>query len=242
MSVFLVGGAFDTGTAPALLAPFLNEAHERAGGRPRVAVLLLDRDGSMARYLPSYVEGLGDTEVLAVPLLLGEQLSSAVLAEVAAADGLLVGGGWTPGYHQVLSGATDVLRPLVADGTPYAGFSAGAMVGGETALLGGYLSGGREVCEDGCSEDLDDLTLLPGLGLVPFTCDVHVTGGGTLGRAVELVGAGHVPHAVGIDEDTCLTVPFGRPAEEGAVTGPGSVWLIDAGDPGQAVVRRVPAS
>ena len=236
MSVTLVGGAFDPATAPGLLGPFLAAARARAAGRPVVAVLLLDR-GRFEEFLPSYVEGLGpDVDVLPVPLVADQPL-----AALPDADGILVGGGWTPGYHAALVPVAGQVRGRVTDGTPYAGFSAGAMVAGDTALLGGYLSGGREVCEDGCSEDLDDLTVRPGLGLVPFTCDVHITGGGTLGRALELVTAGHVETAVGIDEDTCLTVAPGERPEGGRVCGSGSVWLIRAGVGGEAVVRRVAA-
>jgi cyanophycinase len=116
------------------------------------------------------------------------------------------------------------------------------MVAGDRALLGGYLSGGHEVCEDGCSEGLEDLTVRPGLGLVPFTCDVHVTAAGTLGRALELVTAGLVDTAVGLDEDTCLTLAPGERPEAGEVRGSGSAWFIRAGVGGEAVVRRVAAT
>ena len=219
MSVSLVGGAFDPATAPALLATFLAEVRDRAAGRPRIAVLLLDRDGSMDRFLPEYVDGLGDAEMRSsCRWCRAQQLDAETVARGADVDGILrrrrTGRRATT---QVLGrgGRTCSGRPGRPHGTPYAGFSAGAMVAGEQALLGGYLVDGHEVCEEGCSEDLEELTVRPGLGLVPFTCDVHITAAGTLGRALEVVGAGLVDTAVGLDEDTCLTVPPGRPARGG---------------------------
>ena len=241
MSVTLGGGAVAPATVPGLLGPFLAEARARAAGRPVVAVLLLDQ-GRFEEFLPSYVEGLGpDVDVLPVPLSPDVEVPAPLRAELARAEGILVGGGWTPGYHAALAPVARAVRGRVVDGTPYAGFSAGAMVAGDTALLGGYLSGGREVCEDGCSEGLGELTVRPGVGLVPFTCDVHVTAAGTLGRALELVAAGLVDTAVGLDEDTCLTVAPGERPEDGRVCGAGSAWLIRAGVGGEAVVRRVAA-
>jgi cyanophycinase len=241
MSVFLVGGVVEPGHGGGLLAPFVAEAGARASGRPRLAVLLLDREGSLGRFLPDYEAAFGGTaDVLPVALRPGEPLDDGAVAVVRAADGVVVGGGLTPGYHQALAvGLGDAVREAVAGGAPYAGFSAGAMVAGERALLGGYLADGHAVCEEGCSEGLDDLTVRPGLGLVPFTCDVHVTAAGTLGRALEVVAAGLVAASAGLDEDTCLRVPAGGRAEDGEVSGAGSVWLVrpDA-DGGVRVTRR----
>lgn len=239
-SVFLVGGVVEPGHGAGLLAPFVAEAAARAAGRPRLAVLLLDREGSLGRSLPGYEAAFGGTaDVLPVALRPGEPLDTGAVAVVRQADGVVVGGGLTPGYHRALSdGLGEVVREVVTGGAPYAGFSAGAMVAGERALLGGYLSGGHEVCEEGCSEDLDDLTVAAGLGLVPFTCDVHITAAGTLGRALEVVAAGLAPAAVGLDEDTCLRVPLGDDAEDGEVLGSGSVWFVRPGSGGGVLVSR----
>lgn len=238
MSVFLVGGVVEPTHGGGLLAPYVAEAAARAAGRPRLAVLLVDREGSLARALPAYEAAFGGTaDVMPVALRPGEPLDAD--AVVRAADGVVVGGGPTPVYHGVMGdGLGAVVREAVAGGAPYVGFSAGAMVAGERALLGGYLSGGRAVCEEGCSEGLDGLAVAPGLDLVPFTCDVHVTAAGTLGRALELVAAGLAPVAVGLDEDTCLRVPIGGRAADGEVSGAGSVWLVEPGDGGSVVVRR----
>ena len=244
MSVFLVGGGVEPTHGAGLLAPFVAEAATRAEGqRPRLAVLLLERNGSYDRYLRDYEDAFGkQAETLPVRLQPDRPLDTGTVAAVTGADGIVVAGGWTPGYHAALTGADGLgtaIRDAVASGTPYAGFSAGAMVAGQDALLGGYLVDGHEVCEDGCSEGLDDLTVRPGLGLVAFTSDVHTTAAGTLGRALELVTSGLVPSSVGIDEGTCLTVPFGGRPQDGTVTGAGSVWFADAAEPGRALVSRV---
>ena len=109
---------------------------------------------------------------------------------------------------------------------PYLGFSAGAMIAGETALLGGYRLGDREVCPQEWCEDLDDVTLSSGLGLVPFVVDVHAAQAGTIGRALAIVESGAAEMTAAIDEDTCLVVPVGAPASTGRVRGSGSVWLV----------------
>lgn len=245
MSVFLVGGAPEPGYGAGLLAPFISEAAARASGaRPRLALLMLDREGSLERFLPDYEAAFGEqAELRVVALRRDRPQDESAVAMVADAHGIVVCGGLTPAYHAALTGSDGlgkVVAAAVAAGTPYAGFSAGAMVAGDDALLGGYLVDGHEVCEDGCSEGLDDLTVRPGLGLVPFTSDVHITAAGTLGRALDLVTTRLVTTAVGLDEDTCLSVPPGGDPADGVVTGSGSVWVIRAGQPGQAVVTRVP--
>ena len=85
-----------------------------------------------------------------------------------------------PRYHAGLHDHADTVRDAVAAGTPYAGFSAGAMIAGETGLLGGHLVGALEVVHEDCSEGLSQIALEPGLGLVPFTGDVHAAQAGTL--------------------------------------------------------------
>ncbi len=58
----------------------------------------------------------------------------------------LVGGGPAPGYHAGLIGCAPAIRAATDAGVPYVGFSAGAMIAGKQALLGGYRLAGREVC------------------------------------------------------------------------------------------------
>ena len=68
-------------------------------------------------------------------------------------------------------------------GRPYLGFSAGAMIAPERAIIGGYRVRGVEVCPEEASEGLGEVELREGLGLVPFAVDVHAAQAGTLGAS-----------------------------------------------------------
>ena len=75
---------------------------------------------------------------------------------------------------------------------PYLGFSAGAAIAAERALVGGWRIGGVAVSPEEASEGLDELTVAPGIGLVDVAIDVHVAQWGTLSRLVAAVEAGLV--------------------------------------------------
>jgi cyanophycinase len=223
MSVFLVGGGPDLDTED-LLEPFRAEVAQRAPGRTRgVVAALFDLDGSAEHYLPSYAALLVGVPLILLKLGPGHTVDPTVFGD---ADGILVGGGPTPGYHAGLIDSAPAIQAAVHAGIPYVGFSAGAMIAGDQALLGGYRLGDREVCPEEWSEELDEVTLRPGLGLVPFVVEVHTAQAGTIGRALAIVEAGAADAAAGIDEDTCLVVPADAPASTGHVRGSGSVWLV----------------
>lgn len=74
------------------------------------------------------------------------------------------------------------------------------------AIVGGWRLGERAVCAEEAGEDLDQLEVRDGLGLVPFAVDVHATQWGTLTRLVHAVGAGLVGEGWAIDEGTVLVV------------------------------------
>ena len=90
------------------------------------------------------------------------------------------------------------------------------------AIVGGWRLGGRDVCAEEAGEDLDELAVRDGLGLVPFAVDVHATQWGTLTRLLHAVGAGLVAEGWAIDEGTVLVV------DDGAVWahGLGSVYGV----------------
>jgi cyanophycinase len=224
MSVFLVGGGpgEDTGE---LLDAFRAEVGDRAPGRTRgVVAALFDVDGSADFYLPSYAAALVGIPLILVRLGPGHTVDPSVFAD---ADGIVIGGGPTPEYRDALIYAAPTIRTAVGVGVPYLGFSAGAMVAAEHALVGGYELNGHEVCPVEWSEDLDAVTLLPGLGLVPFVVDSHAAQGGTLGRSVALVETGLADAVAAIDEGTCLRIRGqATPLERGQVTGRGAVWLV----------------
>ncbi len=242
MTVFLVGGGPDTMSTAALLDPFVAEmaSHARRRGRqPRLAVAVFDHDGSGDRFLPEYVDALnveGPHEVLPVYVRRGDTVDPAAFVDL---DGIVVGGGPTPDYLTGLAASGDTIRTAVTDGVPYLGFSAGAMIAARMALVGGHRLGPQELCPEDWSEGLAQLTLRDGLGLVEPTVDVHTAQAGTLGRTVALVESGLVSDAVGIDEDTCLTIRMAEQTQSTpAVTGSGSAWFVRAAQTGSAVVIR----
>ncbi|GAA2426306.1 Type 1 glutamine amidotransferase-like domain-containing protein [Streptomyces macrosporus] len=234
MSTHLIGGGWDEKAAAAVYGPFLAEA----GTAPTVACLVLDEgDGPgngpecFARF--ATVLRAVDPSCTPVPVLvpLGGAFDPASLD---GADALLVCGGLTPAYHDALADCLDALTLRVLRGLPYAGFSAGAAVAAEHAVVGGWLSDGVPVCPDDAAEDLDELDVRPGLGLLPGAVEAHAAQWGTLSRLVEVVARGHARQGVALDENTLLTVDGGL----ARVSGTGRAHLVRTGNAhGEAVVR-----
>src|SRR6478735_7340765 len=131
-----------------------------------------------------------------------------------------------------LVGGHELVVQRVAEGMPYAGFSAGAAIAGSHAVIGGWRLDGVPVCPEDSNEDLDAVAVVEGIGLVSGAVDVHAAQWGNLSRAVAVVAAGLAPSAVAIDEGTRLG-PGGR------VVGAGNVWHVtpDASSPTAASVR-----
>lgn len=230
MSIFLVGGGPDTTTSPVIVDQFMAEVVHRtaaAGSRrpPRIAVVLVDREGSAAYFLPAYLDLLHrrtPCEVVTVLLRHQEHVDPRAFDGV---DAIVVGGGPTPVYAEGLRKAAAAIRRVVQAGAPYLGFSAGAMIAPERAIVGGHLIRGIEVCPEESSEGLGEVELRDGLGLVSFAVDVHAAQAGTLGRAVAAVAHGMVKKAVAVDENSALVLPHASP-EEQRVTGAGNCWLV----------------
>ena len=59
-------------------------------------------------------------------------------------------------------------RLLAERGVPYAGFSAGAALAARSAVVGGWLLDGVPVCPEDTAEDLDEIAVRDGLGLMSF--------------------------------------------------------------------------
>ena len=227
MSIFLVGGGPDTTTTPVIFDQFVAEAVHRTGGSrpPRIAVVLVDHEGSAAYFLPAYLDPLHHRtpcEVVTVLLRRQEHVDPRVFDGV---DAIVVGGGPTPVYAECLRPAAAAIRHAVQAGAPYLGFSAGAMIAPERAIVGGYLVHGAEVCPEDASEGLGEVELREGLGLVSFAVDVHAAQAGTLGRALAAVVHGMAGKAAAIDENTALVLPHADPGEQRGI-GTGTCWLI----------------
>ncbi|MBB2988004.1 Type 1 glutamine amidotransferase-like domain-containing protein [Terracoccus luteus] len=220
MDVHLVGGGWDDSHAAALYRAFVDAAARRAGGTPTVTLVVMGTGPDSLEYHARYVHLLdlvGGHELSVVRVAEGSAVDASALD---GADGLFVGGGPTPEYHASLAPAFDAIRERVQGGMPYAGFSAGAAIAAEHAVIGGWRLAGRPVCPEDGNEGLDPVTVVPGIGLVAGAVDVHAAQWGNLSRLVAVVEAGLAPHGVAIDEDTALH-PGGR------VVGAGHVWHVD---------------
>ena len=227
--VFLMGGGWNGAGFPHTYGRFVAAVTEN-GGR-RIACILLDteeRDAYFARSVAAFgAVGFAEPE----PVFVSPERPLQE-ADLAGADGIFIGGGLTPAYHDAIVPAVATWLPaLVERGIPYAGFSAGAMIAPVKGIIGGWKlsTGGGDlvICSEDVSEDEEGLDVRPGLGLVPFAVDVHASQYGTPTRLLHAVRSGAVSEGWAVDEDTVLDV------REGAITvhGLGSAYRVrPAGD------------
>ena len=225
----LVGGGSGTGDGAAFRL-FVAEATALATqrgvvGAPRIAIVVVrDGDGlEHAAWLAAELGQVGPIDERVVVFAEDETATAGVLAD---SDGILVGGGRTPAYLSSLEPLFAEVRDRVTEGVPYLGFSAGAMIAAERALAGGWRIGDVAVCPEPASEDLDDVTVVNGIGLLDVTIEVHAAQWGTLSRLVAATAAGLSDGGMAIDEDTALTVG----ADGVRVSGSGNVWRVAPGE------------
>jgi cyanophycinase len=235
VDVTLVGGGWDVAAQRQCLQPFFAAASARAGGTPSVGVVLVDEGDGYGERVTRLLEQVSEHQVVDLSVKLGETLDPARLAGV---DGIFVCGGLTPAYATALQPAAEELRRLVLeDGIPYAGTSAGAAVAATRAVVGGYLSAGRVVCPPDAGEDLEEVTVTDGVGLVAEAVDVHAASWGTLARLEAALATAGVPVGLGIDEDTAWHV-----TDRGArVLGRGAVHRLERTASGVSWTLRLAA-
>jgi cyanophycinase len=213
---FLIGG----GREPGQLLPTHRPFVAACGGGPIACLVADEGDGVDGERWTAQLGGAAEIRVVA--------LSAARPVrdeDVAGAAGIYVAGGLTPLYAELLRGWTP---PGGWAAYAYAGYSAGAAIAARRAVVGGWrAAGGGAVCPDEAGEGLDDVTVVDGLGLVPFAVDVHAAQWGTLGRLVHAVEAGLVAEGWALDEGALLV--------DGAVFGPGAAWRVTR----DGAVRRV---
>ena len=225
MSIHLVGGGRDEERCAAVLAPFVAEAMDAAAPSDPVIALLLvledDDETGLDRFRSVLVAAgapVGSIRVRAI--VEGERFSAEA---VEGAHGVFVGGGLTPAYHDAIIGIADAVRARVDAGAPYAGFSAGAAIAASRAIVGGYSLDGVAVAPEDAAEELDEIEVREGLGLVPGSVDVHAAQWGTLTRLVAAVARGLTPAGVAIDEHTAYVVESDGHAR---VRGTGNAWTV----------------
>lgn len=241
MSIHLVGGGWRSDGDPDVIGAFLEEAAARGAGSgrmvPRIGVLLVgseeaeDRDDPAA--FADAFERVASSQPIVSTVAEGAVFASSVLSDI---DGLVVGGGLTPAYLAAVQPLIDEIRLLVGDGLPYLGYSAGAMIAADRAIVGGWLVDGVPVCPAETAEDLGEVTIAEGIGLVDLAVDVHAAQWGTLSRLVAATEAGLVDGGVAIDEGTVLVVN-----DDGLrIAGAGNVWRV-LDDPAGIVVGTLDA-
>ncbi len=200
MTTFLIGGGREDDQVRASHTPFV----QACDGGPIVAFALED---------PERWEGAlrlaGATEVRCL-------LTPPTAEDLAGAAGVFVAGGDTPGYQAALTSWT------VPAGLHYCGFSAGAAVAARRAIVGGWLRDGRPILDADFGEELGELEVRDGLGLIDFAVDVHAAQWGTLTRLIAAVDAGLVAEGVAIDEGTVLVCDGTEPRVEGL----GHAWWV----------------
>lgn len=209
-----------------MYGPFLDQA----GSHPSIACVVIDEGDGLEQF-GRWESALRRTSAChPVPVLvrLGEVLDTRALGD---AQGVLVCGGLTPAYADALVPAAPQLRAWLAQGRPYAGFSSGAALAATNAVVGGWLHHGREVCPEDASEDLAEVTVRAGLGLVDVSIDVHCDQWRTLPRlkaAVSMTAAGR---GLAIDEDTAVHCYLDRTVVTGLGRTYGVPSSFEVGDP-----------
>ncbi|HSK70227.1 MAG TPA: Type 1 glutamine amidotransferase-like domain-containing protein [Pyrinomonadaceae bacterium] len=211
--VFLIGGGWRSETFPQTYGRFLKAASENK--QRRIAVIVAEEPDSNAweqfsRFFKAFESiGLNSADAFCLIVSAENPLSKEKLAEIKP-TGVFVCGGLTPAYHDALCREKSWLDYLFENKIPYCGFSAGASVAAEKAIIGGWQ---REInsqviaiTNENAGEDLDLLAVRNGLGLVPFAVDVHASQWGTLSRLIHTIDAGFCEKGWAIDENTMLEI------------------------------------
>lgn len=229
--VFLIGGGWDPGSIPTMYGALLRAA----GPMPTIACIVLDEGDGHEQFQrwAAALQAAGACIPMPVIVARDDYLDVAALD---GADGVLVCGGLTPAYAHAVTPARDALRHwLDLNRRPYAGFSAGAAIAADAALVGGWRSEHVAVCPEDAGEDLDEISVVTGIGLVPLTIDVHAAQWGTLTRLIEVVRRRLSQSGMAIDENTVVTVHGGR----ARVSGAGRVHLVTTSSPTGVNVRTL---
>ena len=223
-SLFLIGGGWDPDALPTLYGGFL----QAAGPTPTIACIVLDEgdgDHQFNRWADA-LEAAGACQPTAVLVPIGGRLD---ITALDGADGVLVCGGLTPAYAEAITPVrVELRRWLDRNRRPYAGFSAGAAIAAGRAVVGGWRSERVVVCPEDSGEDLDEITVANGIGLVALTIEVHAAQWGTLTRLIEVVRRGLSESGLAIDENTLVVVEGDR----AQVLGRGHAHLVTSSPDG----------
>lgn len=224
--IFLIGGGWRAETFAQTYGRFLQAAARQ--GQTRIALIVAEEDGGAADAHAQFLRFYGAFETLG----LARENAAEIVVSAAAPltfdklaetnpTGVFVGGGLTPAYADALCLDKGWLAYVKERKLPYGGFSAGAAIAAEKAIVGGWrraLPDGQtlEIANENAGEDLDLLAVRAGLGLAPFAVEVHATQWGTLTRLVHAVDARLADEGLAIDENTLVEIAENRVAVFGA--------------------------
>ena len=199
---------------------------------PRVAVVVLADDGPEAAFArwDGVLAAVGAGARTPVPVSTERPLEP---GHLQGYDGVVIAHGLTPAYADAVTPHAGALRKVLST-LVVGGSSAGAAVLAEHALVGGWRLSGRAVCAEEAGEDLEEVRVVPGLGLLPGACvDVHAAQWGTVSRLIATVVAGLAPAGVALDEETMLV----RTDKGWQVRGAGHAWQLAGRDAPLRVLR-----
>lgn len=227
--VFLIGGGWNAETFPLTYGRFLEAASEK--NKRRIAIVVAEEIGANSheqflRFFRAFEPvGLNSDDAFEIIVSAENPLTIEKLSEIQP-TGIFVCGGLTPAYYDALCRDKSWLEYLFENKIPYCGFSAGASIAGEKAIIGGWRREINnqivEITNDNASEDLDLLDVRNGLNLVPFAIEVHATQWGTLSRLIHVIDANPASRGWAIDENTMLEIIEG----EVKISGAGNVYCV----------------
>lgn len=232
MTMYLVGGGPDENVA-AVWDGFVAEARGRG---TRIAIALLGSPEQAAGRLAQYADPLTErfAEASIEPVWLTDEGEVAWPEDPQELAGLVVAGGWIRGYLESIAPFRESIARLIRSGTPYLGFSAGAMIVAKHAIVGGWRYQGRQVAPEIAGEGSAELSIEEGLGLIGVSIETHATSHAMLTRAVAALQAGPMSSIAVIDDDAALVIEVG--SGRTSVLGGGQVtWLSRRG--GEVVVH-----
>ncbi|MDN5996070.1 peptidase S51 [Acidipropionibacterium jensenii] len=240
MSFFLVGGGSESpegadGTGlDEVYDAFIEEA--RSTGRSTLAVVVCGSPESAEVYSSPLAQIVTTRwpQAQIRTIRLTDEPPLTPLEGLDELAGIIVGGGRVADYLAGLGPSADQLSRLVRGGSPWLGFSAGAMATAVTAIEGGWHLQGRQIYPEAASEGFDELALAQGLGLVSITCLAHNDTCGGDGLLISAIDSGLLSSAVAVDEGTCLVIHHSSGRTQ--VMGSGVVrWFTK--DPQGVIVR-----